>query len=52
MALGGWTGGYVYDAVESYAVAFAIGVAFNVGNLALIGTLILRSRGRSAAAVA
>lgn len=44
MALGGWTGGFVYDALGSYRPAFMIGVLFNLGNLALIGTLLVRAR--------
>ncbi|MFN4087968.1 MAG: MFS transporter [Alphaproteobacteria bacterium] len=44
MALGGWTGGFVHDLVGTYQPAFLIGVAFNVGNLLLIGALILRTR--------
>jgi MFS family permease len=39
MALGGWLAGYVYDQLGSYAPAFAIGILFNVGNLAIIGWL-------------
>ena len=45
MALGSWMGGELFDATGSYALAFAIGVGFNLFNLLIIGNLI--SRGRS-----
>ena len=44
MAVGGWMGGFVFDQVGSYMPAFLIGAAFNLGNLAVIGTLIHLSR--------
>ena len=44
MAIGAWVGGYVFDLTGSYDIAFLIGAAFNVGNLAIIGSLILRTR--------
>ena len=44
MALGSWMGGYVFDLTGSYSKAFLIGVVFNLGNLALIGSLIWRTR--------
>jgi MFS family permease len=44
MALGSWLGGYVFDLTSSYRLAFMIGVAFNLGNLAIIASLILRTR--------
>ena len=44
MALGAWIGGYVFDLTGSYDTAFLIGAAFNVGNLAIIASLILRTR--------
>ena len=40
MATGGWLGGAVYDATGSYLYAFLISIAFNLVNLAVIGTLI------------
>ncbi|MBO6782573.1 MAG: MFS transporter [Alphaproteobacteria bacterium] len=43
MAIGSWLGGYVFDLTGSYANAFLIGVVFNIGNLALIGSLIWRT---------
>ena len=50
MALGSWLGGAVYDWLGSYKVAFLIGVGFNLCNLAIIGSLILRTRTRPALA--
>jgi MFS family permease len=44
MALGGWLAGAMYDQFGSYAPAFAVGVAFNLGNIALIGWLAARMR--------
>ena len=40
MAIGGWLGGFVHDLAGSYTPAFLIGAAFNLANLAVIGTLI------------
>jgi MFS family permease len=42
MGFGGWLGGYLFDLTGSYTIPFLIGVAFNIGNLAIIGALILR----------
>jgi MFS family permease len=39
MALGAWLGGYLYDLFGWYQPAFALGVAVNLVNLALIGAL-------------
>lgn len=44
MALGGWIGGYLFDATQSYVAAFLVGVAFNAGNVAVVGFLMTRSR--------
>jgi MFS family permease len=41
MALGGWLAGFIYDQLGSYAPAFAVGVVFNIANLAVIGRLAL-----------
>ena len=43
MALGSWLGGAVFDATGAYRAAFLIGVAFNIGNLTIIGSLIART---------
>jgi MFS family permease len=45
MATGGWLAGAIYDYAGFYAAAFATGIVFNLINLVLIGTLVLR-RGR------
>jgi MFS family permease len=42
MALGGSLGGLIFDLSGSYQAAFLVGVAFNLGNLALIGALVRR----------
>lgn len=42
MALGGWLGGQIFDLTGSYRIAFLLGVAFNLGNLALVGALLAR----------
>jgi MFS family permease len=42
MALGGWLGGLIFDLSGSYRTAFLVGVAFNLGNLSLVGTLLYR----------
>ena len=43
MALGSWLGGAVFDATGTYRTAFLIGAAFNLGNLAIITSLIIRT---------
>lgn len=47
MALGGWVSGWIYDLTGSYAMAFLNGIAWNFVNLAVIVTLIVRSRPRA-----
>ncbi|HEX6114535.1 MAG TPA: MFS transporter [Geminicoccaceae bacterium] len=42
MALGGWLGGQIFDLTGSYHFAFLVGIAFNLGNLALVSALLLR----------
>jgi MFS family permease len=42
MALGGWLGGQIFDLSGSYRPAFLVGLAFNLGNLMLVGTLLHR----------
>jgi predicted MFS family arabinose efflux permease len=46
MAIGGWFAGYVYDSAGSYLPAFALGVAFNLANLGIVGTLISKTKTR------
>ena len=42
MALGGWLAGIMYDRLGSYTLAFAVGLIFNIGNIALISWLAAR----------
>jgi MFS family permease len=44
MAFGGWLAGLIYDHAGFYAAAFATGIVFNVGHLAVIGALVWRQR--------
>jgi len=46
MALGSWLGGYIFDLTGGYRLAFLIGVAFNLGNLAITVSLIVQTRSR------
>jgi MFS family permease len=48
MALGGWLGGLIFDLSGTYQTAFLVGVAFNLGNLSLVGTLLHRRLHQSA----
>ena len=42
MAFGGWFAGALYDSLGFYAPAFAAGALFNLGNLLVVGFLVLR----------
>jgi len=42
MAAGGWGGGVLYDVFGVYLVAFAVGIAFNLINMAIVLWLVLR----------
>jgi hypothetical protein len=44
MAFGGWLAGAIYDYAGVYAIAFAVGIVFNIANLAVIGALVWRAR--------
>jgi MFS family permease len=44
MAIGGWLAGYLYDIYGYYTPAFAVGVAFNIANIALLFMLVVRQR--------
>ncbi len=43
MGFGSWMGGYLYDAMGSYTLAFLVGVGFNIANVVLITALMLRT---------
>jgi MFS family permease len=47
MATGGWLAGVIYDHFAYYTPAFATGVLFNLVNLVVIGSLLLRRRNLS-----
>ena len=42
MALGGWVGALIFDMSQSYAAAFLVGIAFNIGNLVIVALLVAR----------
>lgn len=44
MAVGGWVGGHIFDMTGSYHLAFYLGLALNIANLAIVGTLFVRWR--------
>jgi MFS family permease len=46
MAFGSWFAGALYDYFGFYAPAFAAGAVFNLGNLAVVGFLVLRQSQR------
>ena len=48
MALGGWMSGAIFDLTGSYRAAFLNGIAWNCVNLAIVATLLFRSRTRTA----
>ena len=49
MAVGGWMSGWIYDMTGSYAAAFWNGIAWNMLNIAIMVTILLRTRpGRGA----
>ncbi len=50
MALGGWMSGWIYDVSGSYELAFVNGIAWNALNIAIMGMILLRTRGPRAAA--
>jgi MFS family permease len=52
MSFGGWISGVIFDVTGSYAAAFANGLAWNVVNMAIVLSLLLRSRNRGRLAVA
>lgn len=46
MALGGWMSGAVFDLTGSYRAAFLNGIAWNLLNLVIVGTLLSRAGSR------
>jgi MFS family permease len=46
MAVGGWMSGWIYDVTGSYQWAFLNGIAWNVLNIAIVLTILMRSRPR------
>jgi MFS family permease len=46
MATGGWGAGFLYDAFAGYLPAFAVGMAFNLANLAVLLFLVSRTHTR------
>jgi MFS family permease len=48
MALGGWMSGKVFDLTGSYHAAFLNGIAFNLLNMSIAATLLMRVRKRMA----
>ena len=42
MALGGWLGGFIFDIQGNYLWAFVAGFLFNIINLILLGSLLIR----------
>jgi MFS family permease len=44
MATGGWLAGHLYDTYGYYIPAFGTGVAFNIVNIAILTTLLVRQR--------
>ena len=45
MAAGGWGAGALYDRFGYYLPAFGVGIGFNIINLVILLTLVLRQRG-------
>src|SRR5712692_4880283 len=50
MALGGWVSGLVFDLTGSYRAAFANGLLWNLVNVSIVASLVLRSSRRLAPA--
>lgn len=52
MAVGGWLAGFLYDQFGFYGAAFAAALVFNLGNLFIVGTLVLLQGQRLRPAIA
>ena len=46
MALGGWMSGWIYDLTGNYQWAFLNGIAWNLLNIAIVLTILMRSKPR------
>jgi hypothetical protein len=46
MSFGGWVSGVIFDATGSYAAAFINGLGWNVRNITIMASLLLRARQR------
>lgn len=44
MAIGGWMSGWIYDVTGSYQAAFLNGIAWNLLNIAIMLTILMRTR--------
>ncbi len=51
MAIGGWVSGYIFDLTGSYAAAFLNGIAWNLVNVIIVTTLLIRAQGMRGRAV-
>ncbi len=47
MAIGAWTGGYLFDFTGGYAQAFLLGFGFNLANMIIVLSLLYAGRGRA-----
>jgi MFS family permease len=52
MAIGGWMSGAIFDVTGSYRAAFVNGFLWNLLNIAIVGWLLIRSRGYGAGRLA
>jgi hypothetical protein len=52
MAIGGWLSGWIFDVTGSYQAAFLNGIGWNLMNIAVMATLLWRTRGPRAAVTA
>jgi MFS family permease len=44
MAAGGWLAGLLYDRFGFYGAAFGVGLVFNLANIVIVGSLVLRQQ--------
>ena len=44
MALGGWMSGWIYDVTGSYRAAFWNGIVWNLANILILATILMRTR--------